>query len=92
MIEASKVIGHSAAKWSEHQPHEGILWTNKLSRGVKGCDKSYIAFSQKQNTYICVSQLWDVEKERVCWLVGSTRKSFPELNEAREYARSLLND
>ena len=92
MIEASKVIGHSAAKWSKTQPHEGIWWTNKLSQGVGGASKSYIAYSPLRNRLMYVQQLWSTDEQKVKWLVGATRKTFDNLDEAKEFAKDLLND
>ena len=92
MIPASKLIGHSAAKWSKTQPHEGIWWTNKLRQGVNGSDKSYIAYSPSKNCLIYVQQLWNPDEQKVKWLVGSTRQSFEDLEQAKEFAKELLDD
>jgi hypothetical protein len=92
MIEASKLVGHSAAKWSKTQPHEGIWWTNKLRRGVGGADKSYIAYSPLKHRLIYVQQLWDPDDQNIVWKVGTTTKVFDDLNEAKEFAKELLDD
>ena len=92
MIEASKLIGHSAAKWSKTQPHEGIWWTNKLRQGVDGASKSYIAYSPLKHRLMYVQQLWDPEDQKIVWKVGATMKVFDDLNEAKEFAKELLDD
>lgn len=92
MIPASKVVGHSAAKWSKAQPHEGIWWTNKLHRGVKGCDRSYIAYSPSKNRLVYVQQLWNPDEQKIEWLVGDTRQSFEDLDQAKEFVKDMLND
>ena len=92
MIPASKVIGHSAAKWSKTQPHEGIWWTNKLSRGVGGSDKSYIAYSPSKRRLVYVQQVWNTERQMVRWLVGDTRKYYDDLEEAKQVVKEMLSD
>jgi hypothetical protein len=92
MIPASKVVGHSAAKWSKAQPHEGIWWTNKLHRGVKGCDRSYIAYSPSKNRLVYVQQLWNPDEQKIEWLVGDTRQSFEDLDQAKGFVKDMLND
>ena len=92
MIPASKVVGHSAAKWSKAQPQEGIWWTNKLRRGVKGCDRSYIAYSPSKNRLVYVQQLWNPDEQKIEWLVGDTRQSFEDLDQAKEFVKDMLND
>ena len=92
MIPASKIVGHSAAKWSRTQPHEGIWWTNKLRRGVKGCDRSYIAYSPSKNRLVYVQQLWNPDEQKIEWLVGASMKSFEDLEQAKEFAKERLDD
>jgi len=92
MIPASKLIGHSAAKWSKTQPHEGIWWTNKLRQGVNGSYKSYIAYSPSKHRLMYVQQLWDPRDQKIVWKVGANMKVFDDLNEAKEFAKELLDD
>lgn len=92
MIPASKVIGHSAAKWSKIQPHEGIWWTNKLSQGVGGRAKSYIAYSPSKRRLVYVQQVWNTERQMVRWLVGDTRKYYDDLEEAKQVVKEMLSD
>ena len=90
MIPASNLIGHSAAKWSKTQPHEGIWWTNKLSQGVGGWDKSYIAYSPSKKRLIYVSQVWNIDRQMVRWVVGNTRESYDDLEEAKQAVKEML--
>jgi viroplasmin and RNaseH domain-containing protein len=59
---------------------------------VKGSDKSYIAYSPSKNRLIYVQQLWSPDEQKVKWLVGATRQSFEDLEEAKEFAKEILND
>ena len=92
MIPASNLIGHSAAKWSKTQPHEGIWWTNKLHKGVGGSNRAYYAYSPSKKLVVCVQQLWNSEKRKVVWQVDTHRPAFDSLEEAREYTREMLNE
>jgi len=100
MIDATRVIGHSAAKWSKHQPDEGILWSNKLSRGVQGASKAYIAFHPDSYSLIYIHQLLRQEDKKVVWQVGKNKwqnhiteiKTFENIEEAKQFVRESLND
>ena len=92
MIDATLVIGHSAAKWSKHQPDEGILWSNKLSRGVQGASKAYIAFHPDSYSLIYIHQLLRQEDKKVVWQVGKNEKTFENIEEAKQFVRESLND
>jgi len=92
MIDATHVIGHSAAKWSKHQPDEGILWSNKLSRGVQGASKAYIAFHPDSYSLIYIHQLLRQEDKKVIWQVGKNEKTFENIEEAKQFVRESLND
>jgi len=92
MIDATLVIGHSAAKWSKHQPDEGILWSNKLSRGVQGASKAYIAFHPDSYSLIYIHQLLRQEDKKVIWQVGKNEKTFENIEEAKQFVRESLND
>ena len=94
MIDAKMVLGHSSAKWSKHQPDEGILWSNKLSRGVKGCDKSYIAFHLASYHSVHVCQLFRREDKKDIWQVfsGVNKKTFENIEEAKQFVRGYLYD
>jgi len=92
MIDATRVIGHSAAKWSKHQPDEGVLWSNKLSRGVNGASKSYIAFHLDSYSLIYIHQLLRQEDKKVVWKVGTNEKTFENIEEAKQFVRESLND
>jgi len=92
MIDATSVIGHSAAKWSKHQPDEGVLWSNKLSRGVNGASKAYIAFHLDSYSLIYIHQLLRQEDKKVVWKVGTNEKIFENIEEAKQFVRESLND
>lgn len=94
MIDATHIIGHSAAKWSKHQPDEGVLWSNKLSRGAKGSDKAYIAFHLDSSYLIYIQQLFRPEDKKVIWQVftGVNKKTFESIGEAKQFVREYLND
>ena len=92
MIDATLVIGHSAAKWSKHQPDEGVLWSNKLSRGVNGASKAYIAFHPDSYSLIYIHQLLRQEDKKVIWQVGKNQKTFENIEEAKQFVRESLND
>ena len=94
MIDATRVIGHSAAKWSKHQPDEGVLWSNKLSRGVKGASKAYIAFHLDSYSLIYIQQLLRQEDKKVIWQVfsGEKKRTFENIEEAKQFVREYLND
>ncbi len=89
-LTAAQVVGYRRAKWSKTQPHEGILWTNKLSRGVRGSDKSYIAFSPSKRKVVWVSQVWKTERKMVRW--GVSGQYYDSLDEAKQVAKDILDD
>ena len=91
---ASDVLGYSRAKWSKEQPHKdyGIYWTNKLSRGVKGCTKEYWAVSFDKKVRIPVMQLYNTDKESIVWQVGTHKPAFESLEEAKEFTKRMILD
>jgi len=89
-LTAAQVVGYRRAKWSKTQPHKGILWTTKFSRGVNGSDKSYIAFSPSKRKVVWVGQFWNSARKMVRWHVAG--QYYDSLDEAKQVAKDMLDD
>lgn len=90
IMPASQVVKYSSAKWSKTQPHKGIWWTNKISTGVDGSNKFYIAFSPSKRTLMGVYQAWNTDLQMVRWLAAG--QYYDTLDEAKQVVKDMLDD